>query len=523
MKKLTFCIALLLLLATLAACSRRGKYEAQYESMLAAESESRAAAGNQDSTDDRGDGDGDVIRPDPPSVEDGETAPPYTGEVPSNRGYRLEHIIKDGDTGYYEGKTLDELAAMFTPNGGDAFHSFSPYTIVTPTGAFVMDNANGNRCYFNKMTGNSAPFCPDPLCNPSECLLESGACPDFLYIGANHFYFEHQGYIYRCDSNRLHLEQLMKTDIIISSSEWETFEDGSGIGSVQGQSGFETIIYAEGDTLYMTILVYREDDVGVKTYGKFDCVSKTFTPLPGAEGLTVAGVSNGDTVWSYLENSAGKVEFYRSDLDFTHVERVTALEEALVEDYLYAGYNEFFGDYVYTVAYSESETQYLLYNYKTGTFSDALGDWMNSCRNQIFSGKYVYYTRDMTEEEVAAHPLQEFFHYDEIIQYENFWDGSWSTGHGTCLNTEGGRVWRRDLETGEEELVLELTYNDVPVWIWDIEMDGNVCYVTYANYENFNNYYNKTQFLRESPETFSCAVADLSNGTLRLVEFFEDD
>ncbi len=449
--------------------------------------------------------------------------PPYTGTIPSDRGFRLEHIIKEGDVGYYEGKTLEELADMFTPNGGDAFHSFCPYTIVTPTGAFVMDNANGNRCYYNKMTGNSSPFCPDPLCDPSECMIAGGSCPDFMYIGADHFYFEQENQIYRCDSNRYHVEWLMKTDIIVSDSEWVTDEDGSGWGWSQYQSGFENIVYARGDTVYMTSLIYQENDVGVQIFGKFDCVSKTFTPFPASAGLNIAGVSNGDTVWSYKEHPTGKIEFYRSDLEFTNVERVTELEDALMENYEYAGYDRFFDDYVYVVSFKGKDVRDTLYNYKTGQIIHIPAEWMKDCRNAEFSDKYVYYTRKMTEEEIQASPLQDYFRYDEVVQYQNFWDGSWATGHATCLNTEGGRVYRRNLETGEEELVLELTYNDVPVWVYDLVMDGNACYITYATYENFNNYYNKTHYLRTQPETFSCAVADLSNGTLRFVQYLTDE
>ncbi len=590
MKKYTFVLAVITLLtslaglAGLAGCSRRKQFEDQYESESLSEalSESLAhAEGTQADTNVIGVTPGEsnvieVVRPEtnvievaPPETGEigsavetpgvgetgsveipniGETgttetsdatepaesqttpvAPPaYTGSLPSDRGFRLEVMEKKGDVGYYEGKTLEELSEMFTAYGRHE----GGYPVLLPTGAFLSSGASWERAYYNKQTGNTSAWCPDPLCEPGECLFMLG--PDFQYVSKYHIYFisedypnnDFAEYLWRCDVQRNHIEKLMPIDKIIHDYEEETDEEGNVVsGSYSAQTGFEKIYFADRDTLYMSKLVYRDSDVGKECYGTFDCNSKEFTLIPAAEDMTILGITGEDTVWCYRE-VGGRREYYHADLHFTKVERATEVEALLTgKDMKVVVASDI---YLEIMELREDRLGYViiqLYNVQTGKTIDVealfgnLHDW-------VFSGNFIYYQKVLSDEEIAASHLKDYYTHELTEEYK-FPDGT-PTGQVTtywCPNRDGGRIFRMNLETGEEELILQLTYNDIPVWIYNFKIDGESCYMTYATYDEYYNFYNQDidPMTSRRPYVMHCAVADFSNGTLRFVEWYEEE
>ncbi len=510
MKKIAFMMAVVTLLTALIACSRGAEYEKLWESQSIADAQSERGTGDGAHESDR------IIGVVPPDT----SAEAYTGPFPSERGFRLEQVIKEGNEGYSDGKTLDELASLFTAYG---MASYGQDTVITPTGAFIEDRNNNQRGFYHKLTGHTSAICPDPLCDSDTCVLQDW--PEYLYIGRDHIYFStfSGNRIYRCDTNRNHIEELMPRDVTIIDDDRETNADGvPGSGSMTTSSGFEKIFYAEGDTVYMQKLYYRENDTGVEAYGVFDCVSKEFTPIPAASEMTVLGVTGGDTVWCYRKTKGGQIEYYHADLSFTKLERATELEAIIKDTSIYVDFDSFVESYICLTIWDTSNGTDVLYNAKTHTAVDTEG-WFQPW-NSVYSGDYVYYTRTMTSEEINSSPQKDYYLYDQIVRF-TYADGTSGSKQVKCMNTEGGRVYRRNVRTLEEELVLELTYNDVPVWIQSIQVDGRLCYITYSTHEEFNNYYNQEHSPSNlpNPDQHHCAVADLSNGTLRLVDYFGEE
>ncbi len=526
MKKLALFLAIATFWASLAACSRRGRFEEQYESesLAAAESESRALADGGRPTETH------VIEAAPPDETgaDGTVTAPFGGPFPSDRAFRVETIQKKGDIGYYEGKTLDELSAMFTAYG----RRERGYPVLLPTGAFLSSGASWERAYYNKQTGNTSAWCPDPLCDPGECLLMLS--PDFQYVSKYHIYFinedypnnDYTDYLWRCDVQRNHIEKLMRLDKIIHDYEAETDEEGNVISSSYvAQTGFEKIYFADKDTLYMSKLVYRESDVGKECYGTFDCNTLEFTLIPAAEDMTILGITGEDTVWCYKEVGSRR-EYYHADLHFTSVERATEVEALLTDKDMNVVVAS--DQYLEIMELREDQLGYVtvqLYDTQTGKAID-VEELFQTLHDWVLCGNYIYYQKIFSNEEIAASPLKDYYTY-ELIEDQLNGDGT-PSGYTTtywCPNRDGGRIFRMNLETGEEELLFQMTYNDIPVWIYDFKIDGDTCYMTYATYEEYHNLYNQDMdpMTSRRPETMHCAVADFSNGTLRFVEWYSDD
>ena len=88
----------------------------------------------------------------------------------------------------------------------------------------------------------------------------------------------------------------------------------------------------------------------------------------------------------------------------------------------------------------------------------------------------------------------------------------------TAQTQGAGKVYRVKIGENTEECVLQLTYKDVPVRIESIAVDGEVVFFTYKHYEQFKNYLNQ-DFPDSSNEPLHYAVADLQNGTVRVLDF----
>ena len=142
-KALLMILAAILAASSLAGCSRRGQYEDQLESQKVAESLDAIPETNDNIT--------------------GENAPDYQTPI----------MLKTGDTPFYEGKTVEELKAVFRSS------STRSDPTVTPTGRMYR-TYDENMWYYNKLTGNFSAWCADPLCNVVE--NENCIWYDFLWI-----------------------------------------------------------------------------------------------------------------------------------------------------------------------------------------------------------------------------------------------------------------------------------------------------------------------------------------------------
>ena len=142
------------------------------------------------------------------------------------------------------------------------------------------------------------------------------------------------------------------------------------------------------------------------------------------------------------------------------------------------------------------------------------------------SGDYLYYTRQLTEEEIEHDPLKDYYTFtweEETISPLHH------PIQKDANNKDGGRIYRISLQEEEknEECVFKFVYKDVPVRISDFSMDGEVMYITFHNYERYRNYFNQEfnsdldEYISES-RTCSHAIVDFQNGTVNIIDMPED-
>ncbi len=470
MKKFALFFAVITLLASCFGCSRRGEYEQLYGSMQVDESLKWQTS---------------VIGVDTsPEID----VPVDISELPNEDGYRLSVIRREGDTGTYEGLTNDALCALFTPRQVSEAESFT--STLTPLGV-IFQSGDGSG-FYNKLTGQVTPLCPDPLCDGEECVF--AYAPRFLYIGREHLYFsalsadDGAEILYRCDLARNHVELLCR--------DFDSF------------AGFD--VWAEdGDTVYVTMPVYREGEAAVMSFGKLDAKTQAYTPLSGDREVLVKAVA-GDCLW-FVDKSDADLPLYRTNLQFENPVRVDT-----------EGYIINFSDRYIVFGHSNGiliEPD-RLYCITTDTYRELTGD--TAKYNGSLSGDYVYYKKTITDEEIADSPLKDYYEYEtEIVETRP------TGGHRppservetvVCRNMDAGCIWRTNLLTGEEECVLELSYNGVPVRIQNIVGDGNCCFFTYYTYEDYNNYFNSGYPSANGYESAHFAIADFSNGTVQFAD-----
>ncbi len=455
--------------------------------------------------------------------------PPYEGDYPSDRGFLANTILTSDAFPSLEGLTAGELATFFQTG---EMEGRGDLTKVFPAaGGCIVDYGlyyiQPDYRYYDQVTGKTGPLCPEADCDTATCPLARAY--RFLYAGDEHLYFTapdleeaHRGYarVYRCDLSRQNIEELMRTDIVIDAPEpaetnaaGEEIDDGSA--SYGYYSGFERIYHADGDRIYMTKLHYEEGEkptTDMKTYGIFDCSAKVFTPIEAAAGKYVQAVIDGDTVFCREEYEEGFYHYYKANLDFTEVQPLSELDALLDGQFAYV--SGFTDGYLLVEKYNSGTHRYdhdVLYDPNTGRVID-WAENLSFCKKFVLTDQYIYYTRDLWEDEIETSPLKDYFEYTFISQANGrpkVYD---------CLNREAGRVYRMNLDTLEEELVLELAFNDVPVWIQDIRMNGGQCFVTYSTYKEFRNLYNKGHEASTSHSRQHFAIVDFGSGTVRLIE-----
>ena len=142
-------------------------------------------------------------------------------------------------------------------------------------------------------------------------------------------------------------------------------------------------------------------------------------------------------------------------------------------------------------------------------------------RGTVFlSGDYVYYTRHLTEEEIANDPQKDYY----TFTWEESDGLPGSVPFEMDAGTKGaGKVYRLrlDQDNAPEETVFQMTYKGVPIRIESFEMDGEVMYFTFHNYEGFKNFYNQ-DFDENESETCYYGMVDFHNGTVTILEFPEE-
>ncbi len=493
MKKIAFCLAVLTLLSALASCGRRQDILNQIESEKAAESaavesnvvtmgggrETIAPSPDTQSPDNpvetsNPDNPPESYKPPVPTVPD------PNDKYPNNAGYQFTDGINKGGDGYYKGMTAESLQKRYD-SGKIVWNSSEHYN--TPLGIFFIVPGEQST-YYNKLTGNVTHVCPDPLCKHDECVW--GKLMTLQYVTDTHLYFTagdfYSGtYLYRSDLNRNHVEPL---EIPLDTG--------------------EQVCYVDGDKVYVERLVYKAEEAGDYTYGVLDCKSKEYTTLYDDESVHILAVTGGSTVWFWLKNDDTVI--WKSDLNLEHMEK--AFEGSAMsilqstKDYLLLGEEN--GTFVGSC----------LYHIPSGKTTDIRGLVSTSTLATV-DGQYIYYTKDITEEEIAISPLKNYYRYELVYGDNKVYRGGLFGGDG--------RVYRMNLETGEEEMCAELSYNGVPLRITNVVADGDAIYVAYLTYNDWNNYYNQSynpeKPYRQEPPKYM--YVDMTNGTVNLLNPYQ--
>ncbi len=474
MKKLALFLASIFLLTSFASCGRRQEILNQIESEKAAES-----AAEESNVVTMGGGretvapEPDTQKPDVPVDTMRPDTPPETdphSKYPTNAGYEYTGGINKGGDGYYAGVTSDELVERFDGSYGVSLTKHWN----TPLGVYFQIQSNFS-CY-NKLTGNMTPLCPDPLCRHTDCIWGQNEL-NFLYVNETHIYFSAGNMtgaptLYRCDSNRNHVESL-------------------GIALM----ATEKIHYAEGDKVYIQKLKYKSEEAADWAFTVLDCNTKELTTIYDKESVIVYAVTGGDTVWYRYDQD--QTSLYKTDLHFSHSETILEGQphSFLIanENYLLIGDQDLVADYLYQI--------------DTGRKIDVPDGIVKSIYPAI-DNKYLYYTKITTPEEIAVSPLKDYFAWEQ-------------TNDGFVYRPAevagDGRIWRMNLETGEEEMCAEISYNGIPVRINQIVADGDAFFISYITYEGFRNYYNQDFDLYNFMSSRKYMYVDTNNGTITLL------
>ena len=400
--------------------------------------------------------------------------------------YQTSVILKTGDTPFYEGKDLEDLKAVREKTGAQI------ELTVTTIGRLYEYNGQELPLFYNKLTGNFSNWCSDPLCDGSQCIWKpTDMWCDRQYISDNHIYFLVDGNfetgkydygIYRCDLQRNNITRIMD----VASSH-------DGIPE-------EVKVVAEiNDVVYYTKKRYVDKKSIMSLYA-LDMATGESKMISGDLDLSTVKIIQ-DNV--YYTTAQSFFTIYKSDLIFT--ESKLFWENAYIQQY---------NDRYIIVIIMDDYSRYSV-DLQTGKHV-RLPDF----RGQIYlSGDYLYYTRDLTEEEIQSDVQKDYYTYTWLRVIPGF-PQELVPDVWLDAETQGaGKIYRVSLreEDAPEECVFQLLYKDVPVRIHSVEMDGDVAYVAFHNYAGFKNYYN--QEFDEDEDAYLChAVVDFQNGTVTLLK-----
>ena len=459
-KVLLIALATILFCVNFASCSRRGQYEDILESQKEAESLDAIPETN-----------GNIM---------GDNAPDYETPV----------MLKTGNTPFYEGKTLDDLTTVFKNTGKI---SFSPNML--PTGRIYDGNDTPIPYFYNKLTGNFSRWCSDPLCDGAGCIWETGTLY-LQYVSDEYIYFmaetglDEYG-LYRCDFQRNNMEKIK--DIAIYSADGHTYRDEV------------TVVYEKDDVLFIRWTHYVNTN-SVHTLYTLDVNTKEEKTISGNLDLEFVTIVQDQIFYSTRK---GPYTLYKTNLSFEN-------PELFWEDGVIEQYNDHYLILREATEGSSSVRRYS-YNLKTGEqyiMDDILGDI-------YLSGEYLYYMRDLTEEEIENDPLKDYYTYT--------WNREVRPGSSVIRVEDAkvksaGKIYRIHVgaDHAAEECVFQLTYKGIPVRIKEIEMDGEVIYITFHNYETCKNFYNQ-EFDGDESQTAIHGFVDFQNGTVTILELPKEE
>ena len=458
LKVLVGCILLLVL----SACSRRNHYEDILESKQ--ESESLAALPETN---------------EPGGNITGENAPDY--ETPT--------ILKTGNAPFYEGKTMEDLQKIYRSTGKTDFYT----DVILPSGRLYK-----NQHFYNKLTGNFSNWCSDPLCDGKDCIWNDVSL--LQYISENHIYFmaansSRDSYaIYRCDLNRNNIEKV--ADVASSKEQIDENSYWITIDEIQ-------VVYEKDHCVYYRQTNYDKQK-SIKSLYVLDMNTGESRLLSGDAAIELLWIVNDTVFYSVTENYYG---ILKTDLNFSKSEPFW--ENASIDQY-----NDQYLIIQLYENYIPTTTRYV-YNLYTGKTIQL------DVRGTVFlSGDYVYYTRHLTEEEIANDSQKDYY----TFTWEESDGLPGSVPFEMDAGTKGaGKVYRLrlDQDNAPEETVFQMTYKGVPIRIESFEMDGEVMYFTFHNYEGFKNFYNQ-DFDENESETCYYGMVDFHNGTVTILEFPEE-
>ena len=460
-KKLLITLSAFLLITSLTSCSRRNQYEDQLESQKEAESL-------------------DAIP---------ETNGNITGDNASD--YETPVMLKTGSTPFYESKTLVDLIVVSQSTGKDLIGS-----TMIPTGR-VYSNNTQTPYFYNKLTGNFSSWCSDQLCDHGEeCIWLHGV--DIQYVSDEYIYFfantglDEYG-VYRCDFQRNNIEKIKDVACY----------------RVDGGSYFDEVevLYEKDNVLYFQWVHYINAESTCSIY-TLDMNTKEETCISGDVDIQFAEVANNQIFYSTSDNW---YTLYKTDLNFSN-------PEFFWKDVCVDQYNDQYM-IVQENKLGESSGRRFAYSFKTGeryTLHDIYGD-------VSLSGEYIYYNRDLTEEEMANDPFKDYYTYS---WYREMRPGSTVVRLEDADTQTAGKIYRTYVgaNNASEECVFQLTYKGIPVRINrnSMEMDGDVIYFSFNTHETCKNFYNQ-EFDGDERQTAIHGLADLQNGTVTLLELPKEE
>lgn len=414
-------------------------------------------------------------------------------EKPLDEQYDTPTIHKGGNTPYYEDKSVEDLEALFLNS------SRNNQTInlqMFPTGTLftnIVDTSGESQMYFyNKLTGNISAWCADPLCTHEleKCVWSAA---EILYIGTETIVFESKfdtnSKLYTCDLQRNHVQELYD---ITEYYEKDEYDDGFWV-----YSDMVIVDYVYDDLVYVEFKTYSEKGSSVTGIYTIDLNTREFKKRFEIPNTVSLQAWIGDSV--IYRDSAQNGKLFRADLNFEN-------SEVIAEGDSLAGYTDRYlvvneleeGEF-----YPQASYVYDLQTEQTYDLPDV------SFSTAIISGDYIYYKRNLTEEEMVNDPMKDYY----------TWKWEYKKKPMSAQTQGAGKIYRVKIGENTEECVLQLTYKDVPVRIESIAVDGEVVFFTYRHYEQFKNYLNQDFPDSSNNEPLQYAVADLQHGTVRVLDF----
>ena len=414
-------------------------------------------------------------------------------EKPLDEQYDTPTIHKGGSTPYYSDKSMEDLEALFLNS------SRNNQTInlqMFPTGTLftnIVDTSGESQMYFyNKLTGNISAWCADPLCTHEleKCVWSAA---EICYVGTEEIVFKSDfdmnTKLYICDLQRNNVREIY--DI---ADYYEPDEFG---GAGDGYVDMVVVEYLYDGFVYVQHTAYSEKGSGVTGIYTINLDTLEFQKrfeIPKTVGF-LAWI--GDSV--IYRDSTQKGKLFRADLNFEN-------SEVIAEGDSLAGYTDRYlvvTELKEGERYSQASYVYDLQTKQTYDLPDV------PFYNAIISGDYIYYKRNLTEEEMENDPMKDYY----------TWKWEYKKKPMSAQTQGAGKIYRVKIGENTEECVLQLTYKDVPVRIESIAVDGEVVFFTYRHYEQFKNYLNQDFPDSSNNEPLQYAVADLQNGTVRVLDF----